>query len=104
MTVPEVAELLGVSPGKVRRFIEEHTLIAVKREGEFKIPAETIQDGEPLPSLRGSILVLIDSGFDAAGATEWLYTPNDELGRKPIESLVMGRKSEVRRAAQALAF
>lgn len=104
LTVPEVAELLGISPGKVRRFIEEHTLIAVKRDGVFKIPAETIHENEPLPSLRGSILVLIDSGFDINGATEWLYTFNDELGRKPIESLVMGRKSEVRRVAQALAF
>ena len=96
--------MLGISPGKVRRYIEEHTLIAIKRDGEFKIPAETFQDGEPLPSLRGTILVLIDSGFTAVSATEWLYTPNDELGRKPIESLVMGRKSEVRRVAQSLAF
>jgi hypothetical protein len=104
LTVPDVAETLGVSPGRVRRYIEEHTLIAVKRDGVFKIPAETIQDNEPLPSLKGTILVLIDSGFDVLGATEWLYTLNDELGRKPIESLVMGRKAEVRRVAQALAF
>ncbi len=104
LTVPDVAEVLGVSPGRVRRFIEEHTLIAVKRDGVFKIPAETIQENEPLPSLRGTILVLIDSGFDVLSATEWLYTFNDELNRKPIESLVMGRKAEVRRVAQALAF
>lgn len=104
LTVPEVAELLDIPLGKVRRLVEEHHLIAVRRDGVQMIPAELIVDGEPLSSLRGTILVLLDSGFCLEAAVEWLYSIEDTLGTTPIAALLSGRKTEIRRLAMALAL
>lgn len=104
LTVPEVAELLAIPLGKVRRLIEEHHLIAVRRDGVQMIPAELIVDGEPLTSLRGTILVLLDAGFTIEAAIEWLYTSDDSLGTSPMAALLSGRKTEIRRLAMALAL
>ncbi len=104
LTVPEVADKLRIAPGKVRRLIEEHALFVVVRDGVKYVPGHLIVDGEPLPSIPGTINVLIDAGFGLERAIEWLYTVEDSLGRRPIESLLAGSKSEVRRIAQSLAF
>jgi hypothetical protein len=104
LTVPEVADKLGIVPGKVRRLIEEHALFVVVCDGVKKVPAHLIVDGEPLPSIPGTINVLIDAGYGLERAVEWLYTVEDSLGRRPIESLLLGSKSEVRRIAQTLLF
>ena len=104
INIAEAANLLGLPPGKVRRLIEEHHLIGIKRSGEVMIPAEIIINAEPLHSLRGTILVLLDSGFSLQGAIDWLYTTNETLGNTPMQSLIAGRKSEVRRLAQSLAL
>lgn len=104
LTVPEVGELLGLTPGKVHRLVEEHSLFFIVRDGVKVVPAHLIVDGEPLTSLPGTLSVLIDAGFTLGQAIEWLYTPEESLGHPPIESLLSGRKSEVRRIAQSLAF
>lgn len=104
LTVPEVGEMLGLTPGKVHRLIEEKTLFVVVRDGVKLIPAHIIVDGEPLPSIAGTLQVLEDAGYSLGKAIQWLYTHEDSLGHAPIESLLAGRKSEVRRAAQVLAL
>ncbi len=104
LTVPDVAELLDVPLGRVRRLIEDHHLISVKRDGVQYVPREIIVDKEPLPSLQGAIVVLLDAGFSLEAAIEWLYTSNDVLGQTPMAALVAGKKSEIRRLAQALAL
>jgi excisionase family DNA binding protein len=104
LTVPDAAEKLGVPLGRVRRLIEDHHLISVKRDGIQYIPAETIAGTEPLASLHGTIVVLLDAGFNLDSAIEWLYTPNDVLGTTPMAALVAGKKAEIRRLAQALAL
>lgn len=104
LTIPEAGELLGIVPGKVRRLIEEHQLIAIKTDGVLRIPAEIIINGEPLTSLRGTIVLLMDSGFTLGGAIKWLYTPEESLATTPIGALISGRKTEVRRVAQSLAL
>ena len=104
LTIPEAGELLGIVPGKVRRLIEEHHLIAIKTDNVQRIPAEIIINGEPLPSLRGTIVLLLDSGFTLGGAIKWLYTLEDSLATTPMAALISGRKTEVRRVAQSLAF
>lgn len=103
LTVPEAAEVLNMPMGRVRRLIDEHHLIAVKRDGVPLIPAEIIVDGEPLPSLHGTMIVLLDSGFKIENAMEWLYTFNDNLPGTPMEFLLKGHKSAVRRLAMLLA-
>ena len=104
LTVPDLCELLDVSPGKVHRLVEERQIFLVNRDGVKQLPAHLIVDGEPLPSLPGTLSVLEDAGFTVGQAIEWLYTEDETLGRAPIESLLAGRKSEVRRLAQSLAF
>ena len=104
LTVPDAADLLGEPMGRIRRLIEDHTLIGVKRDGVLQIPADCIQSGEPLPSIRGTILVLLDSGFTTEGAIEWLYTDEPTLGKTPMAALIAGQKTQIRRLAQALAL
>lgn len=104
LTIPEVGEILNLSPGKVHRLIEDHALFTIKRDGVKLVPAHLISEGEPLPSIPGTLNVLADAGFSEESAIEWLYTQEESLGCRPIDSLVAGRKSEVRRIAQSLAI
>lgn len=104
LTVPDVAERLGVPLGRVRRLIEDHHLFSIRRDGVQYVPGETIAGGEPLASLHGTLVVLLDAGFSLDGAIEWLYTPNEVLGVTPMAALVAGKKAEIRRLAQALAL
>lgn len=103
ISVPEAADQLGIPLGKVRRLIEEHHLIAIKRDGVLQIPAEIIVEGEPLPSLPGTIVVLLDAGLSYQEAFEWLYSVDDSLPGTPMEFLLKGHKSPVRRLAMMLA-
>jgi hypothetical protein len=104
VTIPELVERWQTTPSKLRRLIEDHHLAAVRVEGVLRIPAEFAGETEPLVSLRGTLLALHDAGFDDTQAVAWLLSENDELGERPIDSLLAGRKSAVRRATQALAF
>lgn len=104
LTIPEVAERLTLPIGKVHRLIEDHHLIEVKIGGVRKVPVEALAGNEPLPSLHGTIMVLLDAGFSIEGAVNWLYTANDVLGTTPMLALAAGKKAEIRRLAQALAI
>ena len=39
--------------------------------------------------------------FDDAEILEWLFTPHDELGEAPFDTLLSGHKARVRRVAQS---
>jgi excisionase family DNA binding protein len=104
LTYDEVAELLGVSKGKVARLVEDKFIFSVRIDKEPKVPAEIIVDGEPLASVRGTLIVLEDAGFTSEESAKWLYEFQEELDETPIQSLVRGRKSAVRRLAQSLAI
>ena len=104
LTIPDLVEILGVSPSRVRRLFEERTLLATRVDGVLKVPADFLVDGEPLGDLRGTLVVLGDSGFSDDEAMRWLLNVDDLLGAAPIDALRAGRKAEVRRIAQALGF
>lgn len=104
LTIPDLVELLGVTPSKVRRLIEDRHLLAVRLDGVLRVPASFVRDGEPLHELRGTLVLLADAGYSDEEAMRWLTQVDDSLGVAPIEALRSGRKSEVRRVAQALAF
>lgn len=104
LTIPDLADSLGLGVSKVRRLIEEKSLLAAKRDGVWKVPEVFIRDGEPLSELRGTVLVLHDSGFSDDEALNWLLSPEISIGLAPIDALRAGRKAEVRRVAQALGF
>ena len=125
LTLPDVADRLAIDVGKVRRLLQEGRLVAVRRgdptvlsvPADFLVPqhlanpaaptAPTSGDGDGaawtvLAALRGTLTVLSDAGFDASESIEWLFSPDDVLGRTPMEALRAGSKSEVRRRAQTL--
>ncbi|MGD8195991.1 Rv2175c family DNA-binding protein [Herbiconiux sp. P18] len=104
LSVPDLADLTGLTPSRVRRLIEDRHLIAVRRDGVLSVPADFVKDGEPLTELRGTIIVLADNRFGDDEIMEWLLQPNDLLDTTPIAALRAGRKAEVRRVAQALGF
>ncbi|PFG35474.1 hypothetical protein ATL41_0154 [Flavimobilis soli] len=124
LTVPDVAELLGTDISKVRGLLHERKIVGVKR-GErsiFQVPARFFvpahmanpADVGPAPenpedvkhvvlaALPGTFVVLTDLGFSDEEIIDWLFTVEDSIGVAPIEALHQGRKSEVRRVAQAL--
>jgi len=106
LPLPDVAELIDVPFGRVRRMLQERVLIGMRR-GERKImsvPAELIKDAAPLPDLQGTLVVLSDAGYSDEEALRWLFTDDDYPGT-PVDALRTGRgKTEVRRRAQALGF
>jgi hypothetical protein len=107
LSLDEVSVRLGISVGKVRRLIDEHDLVAIKRDKELMVPAELINTGEPLHGLRGTVILLLDAGLPILEIIEWLYTPNENLdahGVTPMGALLAGHKSPARRAAQMLAI
>jgi len=106
LAVPDVADRLGTDPGRVRRLLQDHCLVGIRR-GEprtLQVPAALLLEDQPLPDLRGTLIVLADAGFTDEEALRWLFTADDSLPGSPVEALRAGRKTEVRRRAQALAF
>ena len=103
LTVPDLVELLGQTPSRIRKLIDDRHLLATRVDGVLKVPASFLRDNAPLPELHGTAVVLADAGFSDAEALEWLLGEDDSLGTSPIAALRAGRKSEVRRVAQALA-
>lgn len=104
LTVPDLSERLRLTPSRVRHLIEDRHLLAVRRDGVLAVPEVFLADDGPLPELRGTAILLADSGFDNDAAVRWLLEPEDSLGIAPIDALRAGRKAEVRRVAQALAL
>ncbi len=103
LTMPDLVDVLDETLGRVRRLIDEHYLIGSRRSGVFAVPSVFIVDGHPLSSLRGTIIVLQDAGFTDDEVIDWLLAPDEELGRSPIDALLAGHKSAVRRVARTLA-
>ncbi|GAA1349379.1 Rv2175c family DNA-binding protein [Falsarthrobacter nasiphocae] len=106
LTLPDVAEILDVPVTHVHRLVADGTLLAM-RVGEppvRKIPAAFLAEGKVLDSLKGTVSVLRDAGYDDEAALRWLFTPDESLPGTPAQALVDGRKTEIRRRAQSLAW
>ncbi|MFS0854377.1 Rv2175c family DNA-binding protein [Microbacterium sp. 179-I 3D4 NHS] len=103
LTMPDLVEALDEPLGRVRRLIDDHHLIGSRRTGVFAVPAVFLLEGRPIASLRGTIMVLQDAGFDDDEVIDWLLAEEDTMGRSPIDALRAGHKSEVRRIARTLA-
>lgn len=105
MTIPEIAETLDVKVTRVHTLITEGQLIAVRdQEGVRRVPALFMREDGVLDSLKGTLTVLKDSGFDDEETIRWLYTEDESLPGRPIDALHAGKKTEIRRRAQALAW
>ena len=104
LTIPDLVERMGIPQGRVRRLLEERVLLGVRRDGILSVPADFLVGGEPLRELRGTLMVLADAGFSDDEAMAWMLEPEPSLGDPPVAALRAGRKAEVRRVAQSLAF
>ena len=104
LTIPDLVEILGISVSRVRRLIEDRSLLATRVDSVLQVPEIFLRDNEPLPELRGTLIVLADNGFTDDEAMHWLLTTEESIGVAPIDALRAGRKAEVRRVAQALAI
>jgi hypothetical protein len=109
LTLPDVADRLDVPLNKVRQLVQDHQLIAVRRQGTdgqkvAQVPAEFVAHGQIVKGLTGTLTLLADAGYDDAEALRWLYTADDSLPGTPIQALVENRGTEVKRRAQALGF
>jgi hypothetical protein len=108
MSVPECAEVLGVPLSRVREYLRERYLIAVRRgeNNALYLPAGQIIDGESGPEIlatvRGTIMVLADAALSDEVIVEWLMTANAELGESPLDALRSGKRAPVRRLAQTV--
>lgn len=103
LKVPDLVEILNSTPSRIRRLINERYLPATRIDGVLAVPAEFLRDGEVLPELHGTAVMLSDWGFTDDQIVAWLLEPEESLGASPIDALRAGRRSEVRRLAQALA-
>ena len=72
--------------------------------GVRKVPALFMREDRVLEPLKGTLSVLADAGFTAEEAIVWLYTADETLPGRPIDALIDGRKTEIRRRASALAW
>lgn len=105
LSLPDVAETLDLKVTRVHALIGEGALIAVRdAEGVRRIPTLFLRGDRVLEPLKGTLTVLRDAGFDDAEAIRWLWTEDDSLPGRPIDALREGRKTEIRRRAQALAW
>jgi len=104
VAIPDIAARFDLKISQVHRLIEEHSLLARRIEGVRKVPEAFLGETEPMRELRGTVLLLLDAGFSEEEALDWLLAPEASLGVSPIAALRLGRKAEVRRVAQALAF
>lgn len=104
LTLPDVAERLDVSIGKVHQMIRDRALLAVRRDGVQRVPAELVANRTVLKHLPGILTLLHDAGYNDEEALRWLYQPDDTLPGLPAVALGGDRAREVKRRAQALGF
>jgi hypothetical protein len=105
LTVPEVAERLGLPPSRIKQLLRDRKLVAVQRpDGTFCVPAAFLDGGQVVRGLHGTLTLLFDCGFDEAEALRWLFTADESLPGTPIQAIAEHRGTEVNRRAQALAF
>ena len=103
LPIPDIADLLDVTPSKVRRLIEDRHLAAKRLDKVLKVPLAFVNNGDVVAGVRGTLILLEDLGFSNDEAIDWILADNDELGESPIEALRKGHKAPVRRAVQVLA-
>lgn len=125
LALPDLADRMGIDAGGARQLVRDRELVGIRRgpRGIFSVPAlflvpavlanpanqlsQEAVGGPNAPevivtSLAGTIRVLTDNGFSDAEIILWLFEEDPTLRCQPVMALRQGRKSEVRRTAQAL--
>lgn len=103
-TLPDIAERLELPITRVHQMVRDWSLLAVRRDGVLRVPAELVAGRMVLKHLPGVLTLLHDAGYNDEEALRWLYTPDDTLPGTPAVALDGTRATEVKRRAQALGF
>lgn len=108
VTIPDLAERLGVRLVEARRLVEDRELLS-HRVGERRVVAvpEGFLDADgPIASLKGTFTVLADGGMNDVEIIRWLHTRDETLPvpGTPLDAIRAGFKTEVRRRAMEEAF
>jgi hypothetical protein len=104
LSIPEVAQRLGVPVSRVHQLVRDGHLLAIRRNGALAIPEEFLGDDTVVKGLAGTITVLRDGGYDDQEIVRWLFEDDPSLPGTPIEALRGNRGREIKRRAQAMAF
>lgn len=104
LTVPDVAERLGLPVTRVHQLLREGGLAGQRSGGVLRVPAAFIRGDAVVKGLSGVLTLLHDGGYDDEAAIRWLHTPDETLPGTPVTALQADRSREVKRRAQALAF
>ena len=104
LTVPDVAERLGVPVTRVHQLLRDGGLAGMRVAGVLRVPAAFLRDDAVVKGLSGVLTLLHDGGYDDEAAIRWLHTPDESLPGSPVEALQADRSREVKRRAQAMAF
>ncbi len=110
LSVPEIGHKLGIRQQDVRAMLKDHRLLAVRRGPHHALSISVDQivskDGAQvaLPSLHGTLTMLVDKGYDDEEIFAWLYADNPELDTTPMQALRDGRHRAVRRVILGMGF
>ncbi|WP_434741035.1 Rv2175c family DNA-binding protein [Micromonospora sp. SH-82] len=104
LTLPDVAERLDLSISKVHQLIRDRELLAFRRDGVRRVPADLVANPTVRKHLPGVIHLLTDAGYDDEAMLRWLYEADDTLSGTPAAALGGHQAREVKRRAQALGF
>jgi len=108
LTVPDIGERMGMRLSDVRQMIEDRQVLGARigPRNVMSVPSKFFNDEGPLPELPGTFTVLHDSRMTDAQILRWLFTPDDTLPVQgaPMDALLAGFKTEVRRRAMEAAY
>jgi len=108
LTVPDIGERLGLRLSDVRQMIEDRQVLGLRigPRNVMSVPSKFFNEEGPLPELPGTFTVLRDSRMTDAQILRWLFTPDESLPVKgaPMDALLAGFKTEVRRRAMEAAY
>ena len=104
LSVPEVAQLLGIKVTRVHQLLRDRALVARRDAGGVvRIPAAFVDpdtaDGT-VKGLTGTITLLTDAGYSDPEILVWLFSADETLPGRPVDALRENRGREVHRRAQ----
>ena len=108
LTVPDISEQMGLRLSDIRQMIEDRQVLGMRigPRNVMSVPSKFFNEDGPLPELPGTFTVLGDSRMTDAQILRWLFTSDDTLPVKgaPMDALLAGFKTEVRRRAMEAAY
>ena len=100
----DVAKLLSIPASRVPQLVRDGHLLSFLRDKDVVVPADFFDGVEIVKGLSGTIVLLRDGGYTDVEILRWLYSHDESLPGRPVDSLKAGRHREVKRRAQAMAF